>query len=245
MKNLIRVAALGLLAMLIFNITIVSAAQDELECVLPNGDKFVLINKYDYSPLAKFVPHAATRGNDYGFDVYFKPSGELRVNQAMYNFGRFSVSSEIARKRVCAKFTLVDQLYGTITGLKIQENHLLIPMVAGWSAPLNLLNAQEDIAKGLGYLMPPPGALIRKVSAEIVIEYALYSSADAQKFSTAQVISISPVLAVIQTISHDSGKTWVKPAIVKKAKLFVIGKSMSEQPYVAKPGEWKSGEWLK
>jgi hypothetical protein len=44
----------------------------------------------------------------------------------------------------------------------------------------------------------------------------------------------SPVVAVWQSHSTDNGKTWSKPIITKNAKLFVIGKSIKEQPGVAK-----------
>lgn len=43
-----------------------------------------------------------------------------------------------------------------------------------------------------------------------------------------------PIAAVWQTHSTDNGKTWSKPIITKDAKLFVIGKSIKEQPGVAK-----------
>jgi hypothetical protein len=43
-----------------------------------------------------------------------------------------------------------------------------------------------------------------------------------------------PIAAVWQSHSADGGKTWSKPIITKDAKLFVIGKSIKDQPGVAK-----------
>jgi len=43
-----------------------------------------------------------------------------------------------------------------------------------------------------------------------------------------------PIAIVWQSHSTDNGKTWNKPIITKDAKLFVIGKSIKEQPGVAK-----------
>ena len=42
-----------------------------------------------------------------------------------------------------------------------------------------------------------------------------------------------PIAIVWQSQSTDNGKTWSKPIITKDAKLFVIGKSIKEQPGVA------------
>lgn len=43
-----------------------------------------------------------------------------------------------------------------------------------------------------------------------------------------------PITAVWQYHSIDGGKTWSKPKVTKDAKLFVIGKTIKEQPGVAK-----------
>lgn len=46
--------------------------------------------------------------------------------------------------------------------------------------------------------------------------------------------SLCPIISVWQYHSTDGGKTWSRPIITKDAKLFVIGKTIKEQPGVAK-----------
>lgn len=67
----------------------------------------------------------------------------------------------------------------------------------------------------------------------LLVEYGL----------TKRLFTQSPNIidAVIQTQSTDNGQTWSSPIITKDPKLFIIGKSILDQPAVAKPGKWKKG----
>lgn len=212
--------------------------QNYLECNLSNGDQFKLIDNYKWNPLVRLipVPHPPSNDNDRGiYKVYFKPKGwwwpvDLEETEDI----RYDLEDIQMRKEICSNyFILGNQTQSTrgqiinVDGDKIIKEDMPYP-------PHKLIDATFDEAIKLGlYSTYYPEGFNIKSDRSIVYEYAL------TKDRTFKVPNI--VDAVIVVKSTDNGRTWSTPIIRTEAKLFIIGKSVYDQPIVAKPGKWKIG----
>lgn len=207
--------------------------EDYLECELSNGDKFILINKYDYSPLARFTRHGANRTNQIGFIGHFKTNNGIASVESMGNFGKFDVSVDLERKKTCSSFFLIGNksqssayIFNTSNNEAVRED---VPF-----PDHRIIDALDMDAEKQGLFTPRhPTPYHIKNGNNIRIEYSLTK--------IASLVKSNIVDAIITVESTDNGQTWSAPIITKDAKLFVIGKSILDQPAVAKPGKWKKG----
>ena len=103
MNKKISVCIMSMLATMVVSLDLrAGQREDYLECELSNGDRFVLINKYDYSSMAKYIPHAASRINQFGFIAYFKPKNGGLLEESVGNYGKFDASIELEREKTCS-----------------------------------------------------------------------------------------------------------------------------------------------
>ena len=245
------------------------AAQDYLECDLSNGDKFILINKYDYSAMAKFTRHGASRINQSGFNGFYQKSGnglekspsvwmsaspnDLDVNRYhqreflcvrfnIYNLDKahnFPVSAYKSIRFFFGKYRwlLSDEQEKTLNAAKVTTQE-------GQDSRLKLQKEYERliaIQYGVDANSLSGYSLLGK-AGEVIWAELSFESKNATCITTSNgTNSTCPIFAVWQTQSTDNGQTWSDPIITKDAKLFVIGKSILDQPAVAKPGKWKKG----
>lgn len=218
----------------LLSVTVAHAkSEDYLECDLANGDQFILINKYDYSPLARFTRHGASRTNQFGFLAYFKPKDNKVYKDTLGNFGRFNVADEMQRKEACADFFMfAEKVQSTGHEYKLHDNKVLNESIMFPSKEI-IKYLDRNIDGGKLYTPESPVPFQLKYNNDITVEFGL----------TKKLILRQPSIidAVIQTQSTDNGQTWSDPIITKDAKLFEIGKSILDQPAVAKPGKWKKG----
>lgn len=232
MKKIMNVIILGLFIALLLSIGTVFAAQDELECVLPNGDKFILINKYDYSFLAKFFSHAAERTNQHGFEAYYESKKVKRLfAKAIHrprSFRPYEIVSELERRKACAAYSEREG-YIRAGGYLITINNAAVVNEKPIYPSNILFDEVIKKAKKDNYSILTSTSFRKK--SLLIVEITLQHNDDWQ----------SPVVAVIHTKSKNEGQTWSEPIITKDAKLFEIGKSILDQPNVAKPGKWKKG----
>ena len=98
------------------------AAEDRLECVLPNGDKFVLIQNYKLSSLN--VLGMNRRSNESGFVVYFEPAKRpkfFRKREISQPETRYVGDAKDAGQ-VCLKFSTVGRYRFTNTNVYSDDN---------------------------------------------------------------------------------------------------------------------------
>ena len=214
--------------------TYAGQSEDYLECDLANGDQFILINKYDYSPLARFTRHGASRTNEFGFKAYYKPTNSKIIKSTVptpsWFFHPTSLTIELARKKACALYSR-NQNYLRAVGsvIHFENNKVVIsnPIFPSKEFRDNIYELAKN--KRLNQLFSHD----YNDGNQTQVEFAIIESAKEDWES--------PIVSVIQTQSTDNGQTWSDPIITKDAKLFEIGKSILDQPAVAKPGKWKKG----
>jgi hypothetical protein len=96
-------------ARVFFTIAMLLAAQagcsiqreDRLECILSNGDAFVLRAAYDWQPISvilRQVGDVAGRLNHKQFDVFYQPGGEKRWREPVTWLSHEHIRSENNRK---------------------------------------------------------------------------------------------------------------------------------------------------
>ena len=234
MSRKIRICILSMFATIVISLDLQAGQrEDYLECELSNGDRFVLINKYDYSSMAKYIPHAASRINQFGFIVYFKPKNGGLLEESVGNYGRFDVSIELEREKTCSRFFVLEgraqssaYIFNEANGKTTRES---VPF-----PDYKLIDALDEEAKNKAYIPPLyPTPYDIKNSENLRVEYSLTKARS--------LVLLNIVDAIIAIESTDNGQTWSAPIITKDAKLFVIGKSILDQPAVAKPGKWSKG----
>jgi hypothetical protein len=214
-------------------------AQDKLECLLPNGDKMILINEFDYQ-LGPPCGHCTSRVNNTGFEPYFKPSkGKRWADASTSPMGNSSLDTLENRQKLCAAF-------GSF-GQSVSSNGNVI---LDSSTKQRLRNALGFDYIGAIYQNPLDQSLgLQKLSwlryryasklAENTLVYEL-PYAESTDMDKNNIVG-AKVLRVIQTISTDGGKTWSEPIITTDSKIFVMGKPLIEQTGIAKPGEYSIG----
>jgi hypothetical protein len=218
--------------------------QDSLECVLPSGDKFELIAKYDYEPLSivlKHIGHVAQRLNQEDYDVFFRPKNGEKWKESVGRVNRSSgdqLSKESGRLEICSSM-------GFKSGVYTVERNLLNIHDKSWSRFTksnedsiqidNQLNKLIEKDFNLGWM---PG-FFGKEGNTLLRETPIVDLQEGTKL--AKNSFEIPIRFVQRFTSYDNGKTWVEPTVTTDSKLFKIGKSLLEQEGIAKPGKYKIG----
>jgi hypothetical protein len=213
-------------------------AQDELECVLPNGDKFELVAKYDYEPLSYILKHigdVAERLNQQRFDVFFVPIDEKKWPTPIAGLSHASLfRSEKGRQEICSNFTFIRN-----THTATYKVHLPTTEVSKDFQIINTPTLKFDAIKKMTAtesLQPyfPTRGYFGLLESKLIMERPLINLNVELDFT-------QPIEGVFQITSADNGQTWSNPVVTKDSKLFVIGKSLFDQPGIAKPGKYKIG----
>jgi hypothetical protein len=215
--------------------------EDSLECVLPDGDKFLLIATADYSPLAAVVRPIArhppsARVNQTQFKAFFVPKSgkrsESSVGGTQHDMNR--LKTEAGRRAICARFSLVNGYYSIDGQVKIRRGDVL-EALAHESPYITLSDPgfQEQKKRLDLFLVYEVGYVVKVgnqfVSESLFIQEVGNQSGDMLDF---------PISHVYQQVSIDDGKTWTDPIFTQNSKIAVIGKSVLNQPGLAKPGNF-------
>lgn len=193
------------------------------ECHLSDGSKFVLRANYDYNPLAG---HAA-KGPVEDWGIFYKPKGKFRETRAPQTLPFHGPDNPD-----CTKL-------GLINGTPVVYFSFLDKNGKWFSPdriPDNVQQATSDNEPGVKQLLETHqlGSLYRvafvaPVGADIVYETPLLTLRHRTPDGT--------IVAVMQSMSRDGGKTWSAPEITTKARIYELGKSHLAQSFVGKPGK--------
>jgi hypothetical protein len=215
-------------------------AQDELECVLPNGDKFELVAKYDYEPLSEvlqYVGDVAQRLNQQDFEVRHKSSNGEYAGDSIDQIskrGREQLSTEDGRIKTCSEFSLIRDTYTTPRRVRLPSGATSKDFQT-INRPAIQFDAIKKLAasKGFQFYFPSRG-YFGLFDSKLIMERPLINLNVELDFT-------QPIEGVFQIASADNGQTWSEPIVTKESKLFVIGKSLFDQLGIAKPGKYKIG----
>lgn len=219
----------------------VSAIQreDVLECGLPNGDKFVLTAKYDYSPMAKFIRHAAKRTNQTPFSVTY-----LAINNKTENL-KFSIPAVTLEQlpnaeAICAGTgSASDFVFGRFgffyKGVNVTKS-MPVPPKEKSIYTLMELNSEkvQQTLKTNNYLVAH-GVLTRKndvITSEVGLVEHCKNGAETEY----DLLAACPIVEVYKIASLDNGKTWSEPIFTKElAEVYILNKPVLKQSFIARP----------
>lgn len=207
---------------------------DVLECGLPDGSKFVLTSKYDYSLFGAAMSHigdVSDEQNRESFDVKFKLKGILdSVDFGNYPYDVFDNDLNIGTAhKICATAGMFNgsvyfgagYLFSTRTMKRINFT---------WNKKLS----DETLEKQyFDFFHQKKGGLsnvsLTQKGNKILYEQSIVSyDANCAK-------GFCKVIKVIQSTSEDNGRNWSDPIITGDAKMFELGKSIYEQSFIARP----------
>ena len=212
--------------------------EDVLECGLPNGDKFILISKYDYSLAAKLLKpisrHASVITNRSSYDIQFVSKLSRTQKKAPIGISFTSVD------RVCQGLGIIDDMaIANITFFGL-DGTWFDPSLRPSKLRISKVNKQqpEDVRQQLETLDASPAiyadfhhAFILPKNGKLFYEVALVTYKDENGIR----LPDGKIVAVYQSTSIDEGKTWTDPIITKDAKIYELGKSTYEQSFIARP----------
>ena len=215
--------------------------EDRVECLLQNGDKFVLILQYKWDPAARLFAHATSRYKSGGFNVWYQEKGKGKLIDLDEDIGYAYAKTHEVRGELCSRAGIYGGIINSPGGKqKLPSSTYFIGINLPFNMEILLRMERDDIeikkqlddlqatlfARGLSYGMAK-GAMF----SELPLQREICMNSDCR----------SPIVAVWQSFSKDLGKSWSDPIITKDSKLFVMGKTPYEQPGVAKPGKFKLG----
>ena len=206
-------------------------AQDRLECALPQGDRVIM-----HGNCERLYGDSETCDTKYQ-TRYIPADGSASIDLGITELRRTEDSGTPAE--MCANFYVRDKtVYLGQAGL---NQYRIITDVQPYS--LTTITAEPKFTEAVEKYTDQEhresnlsNIHFRRVGVfgnTLVIEDALTSwhrghYADAGFYQ-------QPLSYVIQTSSTDQGKSWTPKRITTSARLFVIGKSIVDQPHTAKP----------
>lgn len=225
---------------------------DMQTCELPNGDKVKTRTSRSWYLLKGLNPHGSAWGRK-TVKSWYEPSGWLSTKYKLngilrkcYSYGFYGgvvnlpINGLSYKTAWDSKFKLLfdnkktsNQLTATYTKFRKQT------LSDGYPATLiEILDQGLDRLEDYEYdVMSFVGIFNSSYYYELPLiskPRELIPDADGNIDVYGPTHENDAIIAVWQSHSIDGGKTWSKPIITKDAKLFVIGKSIKEQPGVAK-----------
>lgn len=201
--------------------------EDVLECALPAGGKFILTAKYDWVPLSQVLPHVSERLNQQPFQVYFQP----RATDQKQRVAGLSVTHQeptdlTTSQEICQDFGEKNGVrYAGPTYVQSQTSAEFIAVALDGKLHLSMVRSENPphIRSELYRLKAYRSATaITWTNGKIVFEQSLIQASQI-------------VVAVFTSESHDGGKTWADPIITTQAKIFEIGRLVTDQSFIARP----------
>ncbi len=207
--------------------------EDVLECRIPDGSKFVLKSKYDWSPLARFFPHAAARINQEPYTVYYRAKNSLRLIDTGRNV-RHS-RDERQFRDICSN---VGMFRGRpLVTYKYFEDGTWIGPTPAATKKLYVEAAMVDWPEQVRSQLQLFD--LNGKSAGPAMNYAFLAPFDERLIFEHPVTRDGEhVVAVLKSESFDNGKTWQDLTITVEAKIFKIGKQLLEQPFIGQPARF-------
>lgn len=201
--------------------------EDVLECGLPDGSKFVLKSKYKWYPQARLMRgDAAERLNQEPFHAEFKSKtlGTVKIRGA---FGYTSLDDEANAESTCAIFGIVNGIpYVGSTTLMLPNEKSFIEIE--FDERFQLFSARKENPEPIRSLLEkldvyPSYGAITVIKNKMVSEQALMRLKD------------KLIITVFKSVSDDGGKTWGNPIVTTDAEIFVLGRTIQEQSFIARP----------
>lgn len=177
--------------------------RDSHECILPNGDKFVLISKYGYEPLATLLQplsgHLAERLNQESFHAFYQPLRGKRREESVsiIHNNSLGIGDPEGRRQMCASFTQNNGDISTTSGELLAYGTNQFRRLA-----IDTLKFPDLPADGpYGEHGGPGGVAAALIENTIFYEIALLHRPYVDQ----------KIAAVYQKRSVDDGKSWSKP----------------------------------
>lgn len=215
--------------------------EEVLECGLPDGSKFVLRAKYDWDPMAQFLPHATERYNKQNFKVSFygKKKFQRAIDVPIETIEHTRLGSSAVAKGLCSEFSLIRgnaAVYQYIVfGGRNKATEINTDSLKGVSQTLteNTPSIQNELhLRGLEPLYET--SFFGFINGRYVHEQGLAATGQKCDARPADEQQCS-IIAVSRNISTENGNTWVGPVIASTAEIFELGKSLREQSFLARP----------
>ncbi|GAA5176006.1 hypothetical protein GCM10025771_09660 [Niveibacterium umoris] len=211
--------------------------EDRLDCQLPDGTHVLFRSRYDYSLVPVPLVHASRESDRHSWDARYRDKkGKVTDTPVAVDYHGNRTRSSL--EAVCAH---VGVLNGVVLG-----PHTFREADGRWFSseqlPWELLDAG-----GVGFVpdrLPPEKrkqmddagikdatyyfAFILPTGKRLVYEQPLHRSREG--FFREKTFD-----AVYQSFSDDHGKTWSPPVVTTDALIFELGKSWSQQSFLAKP----------
>lgn len=222
-------------ALLVIAVVPVYAIQreDVLECRIPDGSMFVLKSKYEWSPLARFFPHAAARINQEPYTVYYRAKNSLRLIDTGQDVGHSRDEREF--RDICSNVGLFNGR--PLVTYKYFEGGAWVGLTPDAAKKLYVQTAEVDQSEQVRnklQLFDLSGK-----SAVPAMKYAFLAPFDERLlFEHPVTRNGEHVVAVLKSESFDNGKTWQELTITVEAKIFKIGKKLLDQPFIGQPGRF-------
>jgi hypothetical protein len=232
-------------------------SEDVLECVLPSGDAFILSSKYEHTPpwIQLIAWHALSREHQEKFKVFYKPKNERSWKKPVNYIDAQRINQEIDRWEICSNYYgfggFVDMggidgqkppggSYFSIIDFKYSGTQLdfLKPEYLPELYKKQIINLISD--KSQLPLMRPKYYFFGLIEGKLFHEAVLVGH-DGVCGEKKDEWNPCLIVAAWQSESTDQGKTWSYPVLTTSPKLFVTGKSIFDQPGIAKPGEFRIG----
>lgn len=206
---------------------------DRLECGFKEGDKFVLVNRYDWFPLAELIPADVTKRLYDSKSVVTYVSRNGKRSSPVF-ISAYQNADNFARARdVC------ENLF-KINGVPTVRDQFLLKSNQ-WSAPLpersdnfiwHSIDKSDPIwvelaAKNLDTLY----SIYAVVDGKIVHEQGLADIGEGIKRKNEDL----KIKAVYQSFLSTDGKSWGPATITTNSKIYELGKTLSEQSFAATP----------
>ncbi len=196
--------------------------EDVLVCKLQSNEIYVLKSKYDWSPLANFIPaDVADRLNQKPWSIWMKRKQDwllkpLNAGIFLDRYDRECLQLGIKDGVPLVRdgFFLNDKWFFIKKGqIEAQSFHEHQPALSREMEKMNLVQMRD-----FGLTFPGKGRLVYEIAFGKVVRK-----------------NYIPVMAVVQSVSLDNGKTWSNPIITKRSEIYKIGASELQQPFLAKP----------
>jgi hypothetical protein len=224
-------------------------AHDSLECLLADGRRIDLVSSYDYGWLVHLIPcrHCpSARENQGKFLAYVVSPWGWRNSPDVAELSHRMLDTEMERRKLCAHvgvFAGVDSVaamtrfpgetaftaYPSPLGREMADANLHTKDV---TARLQAIGLPTDFFQDVHF------SAFGQIGARRVFEAALVGPRDNCNDVQAPVC---PFQAVWRMSSDDLGKTWSAPVLSTESQLFVMGRSLLDQPGVARPGKFHIG----
>ena len=217
--------------------------QDKLVCEFDDGDQIIIRQNYKLDLLGLILPIVQSKVYT-SSGIFYKPKWWIEEWSSIGDmFRAINFTIESNRLGYCSNFR---KFAGIVANQGVSYK---LPK-GDWQNTPHMNGYFDNELKSLkekieeNGLTSTVGLTFMQLDASVLLlEYPLLPSRGCYPFKEYKELPPCGVQAVLQSYSHDGGKTWGPLKLTKDAKLYEIGKPLYEQKGIAKPVDWTGKPW--